>query len=176
VLPRFLALGALLLGCGSTRLPAVAPPPPSIELRGAETFDYQENRLRAHGFADRVLYRRDTGDGQAERVRLTLFGTRAAAARGGAASVLLTAPLARGNPTGQDVEAEGGVALASAAGDRGETLRASYHGREGRAAGRDPVHLWGKGYDLHAPGFTLDTWHDRLDLGPARLVARGEAP
>jgi hypothetical protein len=170
-----LLFGAFLAGCGPSE-PAAAPPPPSIELLGAETFDFQDDRLRAHGFADRVLFRRDTGDGMAERVRLTLFSSRPAAARRGASSVELRAPIARGNPIGQEVAAEGGVQLASGAGDRGETARAAYHGHEGRAAGRDPVHLWGPGYDLHAPGFTLDTVHDRLDLGRAELVARGDTP
>ncbi len=168
-----LVMAAFLLGCGPTVVPAASPPPPSIELLGAETFDYQDGRLRAHGFAERVLYRRDTGDGEGERVRVTLFSTRPAAARRGASSVLLTAPVARGNPVRQEVEAEGGVSLASLAGDRGETARASYRGAEGRAWGRDPIHLWGPGYELHGPGFTLDTLHDRLDLGHADLLASG---
>ncbi|MHB8420195.1 MAG: hypothetical protein ACYDCL_19145 [Myxococcales bacterium] len=171
-----LLLGALFAGCGPTGAPVASAPPPSIELTGAETFDFQDGRLRAHGFADRVLYRRDTGDGQAAQVRLELFSSRPVSAPGAARSVLLTAPRVQGNPAEQVVHAEGGVALASEVGDRGQTERASYLGREARAFGRDPLRLWGRGYDVHAPGFELDTLHDRLDLGKAALVAGGGAP
>jgi hypothetical protein len=147
--------------------------PPSIELASAEIFDYQGGELRAHGFADEVFYRRDTGDAKATATRVELSNHHQIEGGRGGGATWLAAPTAEGNPLAQRVDGSGGVTLRSQAGDHGSTDRASYRGQEGRASGSSPVMLWGPGYQLQAPGFTLDTLQDRLDLGPATLVTRG---
>jgi hypothetical protein len=153
-----------------------AAAPPSIELSTAEFFDYQGGQLRAHGFADTVFYRRDTGDANAAAARIELSGRRPAQGGRGGGATWIQAPTAVGNPLAQSLDGSGGVTLRSESGDRGSTDRASYRGQEGRAFGKSPVAMSGPGYQLRAPGFTLDTLHDRLDLGPATLLTRGPTP
>jgi hypothetical protein len=177
---QFAAPSLVFLLCAACGPRAVANPgvsaPPSIELAGAEIFDYQGGELRAHGFADEIFYRRDTGDAKATATRVEFSNHHQAEAGRGGGATWIAAPTAEGNPLGQSVDGSGGVTLYSEAGDHGSTARASYRGQEGRAFGRSPVSLWGPGYQLEAPGFTLDTLHDRLDLGPATLLTRGRSP
>ncbi len=162
----------LLVACGVPSEPA-APAPPSIELFSAESFDYRGTELRAHGFADHVLYRRDTGDARGERVK-AIFPSRARSAdQRATGATSIDAPRAWGNPLAQSADGEGGVRLATESGDRGATERASYRGEQGRAFGDRPVRLEGPGYTVEGPGFQLDTAHDRLDLGKAELVSTG---
>ncbi len=166
----------VFVACGLRAGKGVATPaPPSIELSGAEIFDYQDGELRAHGFADAVLYRRDTGDAKATATRVEISSHRQSAGGRGGGATWIEAPTADGNPLAQSVDGSGGVTLRSEAGDHGRTERASYRGQEGRAYGKSPVALWGPGYQLQAPGFTLDTLHDQLDLGPAILLTRGRS-
>jgi hypothetical protein len=60
------------------------------------------------------------------------------------------------------------------AGDRGETERLSYFGREGFATGDRALTLWGPNYTLHANGFHWTSEGDLIDLGPATLVSRSD--
>lgn len=169
-----------LLGCGGCGIrsePSGQASPPSLELFGAESFDFRGDVVRAHGFADRVVFRRDTGDAEATRGRVEFPDRRAAGGTGAPsnAKVRIDAPRARGNPLDQRVDAEGGVRLVSDSGDHGTTERASYRGREGEAFGDRPVRLSGPGYQLSSPAFTLNTVSDQLDLGPATLLTQGRA-
>ncbi len=150
--------------------------PPSIELASAEVFDYQGGELHAHGFADKVFYRRDTGDAKATAARVELASRRQGQGGRAAGATWIEAPTAEGNPIAQSVDGSGGVTLRSESGDHGTTERASYRGDQGRAFGNSPVALWGPGYQLQAPGFALDTLHDRLDLGAATLLTQGRSP
>jgi hypothetical protein len=173
-----LAIVLLVLssGCGPRSAAVGATlPPPSIQLETAEFFDYQGGDLRAHGFADQVLFRRDTGDAQGKAVRVELPARRPAQAGRGGGATWIAAPIAGGNPVAQSIDGSGGVTLRTEAGDHGATAEASYRGQDGRAFGKSPVALSGPGYQIQAPGFTLDTLHDRLDLGAATLVTHGEA-
>jgi hypothetical protein len=172
-----ITVSLLVTACGLRAVATVgAPVPPSIELASAEVFDYQGGELRAHGFADTVFYRRDTGDAKAAAGRVEFASRRQSRDGRIAGATWIEAPTAEGNPLAQSVDASGGVTLSSESADRGKTDRASYRGQEGRAFGKSPVALWGPGYRLEGPGFTLDTLHDRLDLGPATLVTKGQAP
>lgn len=171
--PPSLALCAIV-GCGRRAVVRGEAPPPSVELLLAESFDFRGDALRAHGFAERVLYRRDTGDAVATVARVQFPDRRTEGTAAGEATV--GAPRASGNPLEQRVDASGGVRLETESGDRGSTDRASYRGREGRAFGDQPVQLAGPGYQVAAPGFTLDTVTDRLDLGAATLLTQGRAP
>ncbi len=166
-----LAVPATLLACRPPARGSETTAPPSIELFGAESFEFREGALRAHGRASHVYYRRDTGDAWAENPEVDFPDRRTSGRPSG--QVHLRAPHAHGNPFAQEVEADGTVRLSADNGEQGLTERAAYHGRQALASGDRPVHLWAAAFDLEAPGFRLDTFHDLLDLGPARLVARG---
>jgi hypothetical protein len=143
--------------------------PPAIELSKAEFYDSTGNRLRAHGFAKHVFYRRDTGDAWAEDVRVNMPRPQS---RSG--TTTLTSPSVSGNPLESRLRAEGGVSFVNQAGDRGQTERLSYFGREGFASGDRPLTLWGPNYTLHADGFHWTSAGDLIDLGPATLVSRSD--
>jgi hypothetical protein len=164
----------LLVAC---QAPEVAPAngaaprsePPAIELTRAEFLDSTGDNIRAHGFARHVFFRRDTGEAWATEVRVLVPRPQS---RSG--TLVLESPQAQGNPLESRLHAQGGVTFGNEAGDRGDTERLSYFGKEGRAVGDRPLRLLGPNYTLTANGFRWSAEGDTLDLGPATLVSRSD--
>ncbi len=148
---------------------ARASEPPAIELNHAEFLDTSGDNVRAHGFARRIFYRRDNGEAWASDVVVKVPRPQS---RSG--TLTLRAPEVTGNPMESRLQARGGVSFVNEAGDRGETDRVSYFGKQGEASGDRPLTLWGPNYTLTADGFHWSAQGDALDLGPALLVSRGE--
>jgi hypothetical protein len=146
-----------------------ASEPPAIELVRAEFFDSSGPTVRAHGFARRIFYRRDTGEAWAGEVLVEVPRPQS---RSG--TLTLRAPEVTGNPLESRLQARGGVTFVNEAGDRGLTERLSYLGKQGRASGDRPLTLWGPNYTLTADGFHWSAQGDALDLGPALLVSRSD--
>ncbi len=143
------------------------PVVPELKLEAVRFHVYRGERLAAHGWAERVRYRRDTGDLAGDDV-VALFP-----AEFGAAETRLEARRASGNSRARDLLAQGGVRLVQG-GEVATTDEARYDPEDGLVHGDRPVVIRGRGYALAGPGFVLDPRASTLTVqGGARLDAGG---
>ncbi len=154
-----------------------APPKP----RGNEdvppelTFDkvafrvYRGSVLTAVGDAERVSFRRDTGDLAAERIEARFPGSGPArpAAR-------VTAARGTGNVAERRFEASGGL-RAEQAGQVATTERARYVAADGLIRGDTPIEVRGGRFVVRGPSFTLDPGDQVLRVEGGAAVTAGEA-
>jgi hypothetical protein len=139
---------------------ACAPPPPvdqaglvpKLVMDRVRFSVDREGKTRATGVADRVVYRRDTGDVAATGLSIVL----------GEAweGVLVTAPAGSGSTVERRFQVSGGVRavrgrdVATTGSARLEP--ATQPGRPALVLGEEPVVVEGAGYRLTGTGFTLD--------------------
>ncbi len=157
---------ALLTGCRAGDADSEHTQP---EMR-FETVHFQSYRgptLTAVGDVGSLVYRREVGDLSAREVTATF-------PQEGAGDVRFSAPVLVGDVPSRSYEASGGVRMETGA-DSARTERARYAESDGLVRGDRPIEVYGPGYTLKGPSFTLDPRLGELDVrGGVRLVASGE--
>jgi hypothetical protein len=144
--------------------------PPSIELHGVDFWDFRGSRLAATGHSHRVFYLRESGETDASQVAVLFPSREHGLGERWSGDMVLNAPTVHGNPLEQRADARGGLRLTSESGDRATSERGWLRGRDQIISGNDPVHVWGRGYDLQGPRFRLDLSRDRFQFGAAHLT------
>ena len=127
---------------------------------------HRGERLAAWGTADRLAYRRDTGDFRAERIAVRLEGD-------AAGEVTVSGQTAAGNPRSRDLQLGGGIRIAQGRATA-DSEGARYLPAEGLVRGEGPVTVRAPGSTLSGPRWTLDPRAARLEvLGGTRTVLEG---
>jgi hypothetical protein len=125
--------------------------------------------LAASGTADRVVYRRNSGDVEASGVHVI-------APRPGVPDLVVSAPALTGDLGARTWAAGGGVVLTR--GDAtARTPTARWAEADGMVRGDEPILVTGPAYRLSGPGFTADPGTGDVEIrGGVRLVAGGPPP
>ena len=159
---------AALAGC-SAPTDAGAPSPPRVVLEEVRFQSWRGAEPSASGTAARVVYRKSSGDVEAEEARVT-------SAPPGAPALSLEASRLEGDAGAHAWRASGGVVLT-----RGEavarTASARWSEGDGLVRGDEPVRVEGPGWKLEGPAFVADPATGDVSIrGGARLVAGGKRP
>lgn len=141
---------------------------PEIRLGGVSFRVYREGRLASAGEAERVTYRRDSGDVLAETARVSFPS-------GEGPAPVLTAPRVRGNARSHDLLAEGGLRMERGP-DVATTEEARYDPDDRLVHGTWPVAVRGPDWMLEGPGFLLDPATGRLQIGGGVRLELRELP
>ncbi len=125
--------------------------------------------LAASGAADRVVYRRESGEVVARVARVTV-------PRPGMPDLAVAAPELEGDLAARTWTARGGVVLTR--GDAiARTPTARWAESDGLVRGDEPVEVTGPGYRLAGPAFVADPGSGDVEIrGGVRLTAGGAVP
>jgi hypothetical protein len=125
--------------------------------------------LAASGAADRVVYRRESGEVVAQDARVTV-------PRPGMPDLAVAAPELEGDLAARRWTARGGVVLTR--GDAtARTPTARWDESDGLVRGDEPVEVTGPGYRLAGPAFVADPGSGDVEIrGGVRLTAGGAVP
>lgn len=157
-----------LSGCNGGE-PSTRPPPPEVTLERVAFRAWRGPELRASGTADRVVYRKDSGEVIAE-------GAHATVPRPGVPDLSVSAPELQGDLGTRTWKARGGVVMTR--GDAtARTPSARWAESDGIVRGDEPMVVTGPGYRLAGPAFSADPTTGNVEIrGGVRLVAGGAAP
>ena len=140
---------AILASCSAPPIDTGAVPP-ELLLKVVGFRFFQGSTLKAIGSADRVSFRRETGDVDGDHVEIRFQGATAED------DVELFAVQAAGNVDRQQADGTRGVRLVDAQGTTGTTDAAHFDGVRELASGTAPIDVAGSGFVLTgAAGFEL---------------------
>lgn len=159
---------AALAGCGAP-VQGEAAAPPQVVLEDVRFQSWRGAEPSATGTAARVVYRKSSGDVEAQEARVV-------SARPGAPEMTVQAARLAGDGSARAWRASGGVVLTR--GDAvARTASARWSEGDGLVRGDEPVVVSGPGWKLEGPAFVADPASGDVSIrGGARLVARGERP
>ena len=134
--------------------------PPAIVLEDVTLRHYAADGTLRTGTADQVIVHREEGRLEGSNLRIDAPPT-AAQRRGW---IRLEAARGSSDLKGAAATLEGGVTVATGAGDRGRTERATWDAATQTIAGDAPVDAEGPGYRVEADGFAFRVPDQQLQL------------
>lgn len=149
----------LLAGCESEQ--AAGGPAPAIVLSSVTLRHYGKDGVERVGRAREVIFRRDSGQLEANDLSADIPPTEDVG-RGGAH---LEAGRGEADIKGQTARVEGGVTVITGEGDEGRTEAFTWEQANDVIVGDSPVVVFGPDYDMKADSFRFRVHDQKLELG-----------